>query len=97
MNTLNIFKALSDKNRVEILFLLKNGEMCACDLLENLNISQSTLSHHMKILLSSEVVVERKDKKWSFYSINCERIDEMIQVFTDLKNIENNNDISHCK
>lgn len=83
-NIANIFKALSDKNRVEILFLLKDKEMCACDLLENLEISQSTLSHHMKILLSSEIVIERKNKKWSFYHINCKKLNQAKDILDKL-------------
>ena len=43
-------KALSDSNRVKIVELLVNGEMCGCKLLDNLQITQPTLSHHMKIL-----------------------------------------------
>ncbi len=80
----NMFKALCDKSRVEILFLLKNGEACACDLLENLEISQSTLSHHMKILLKSEIVRERKSQKWSFYTINNEKLEDAKQLLDSL-------------
>lgn len=76
----NIFKSLCDKNRVEILILLKNGEKCACELLEDLSISQSTLSHHMKILLTSKIVLERKDKKWSYYSIDNNRLKEAQEI-----------------
>lgn len=45
-----VFKALCDPNRLMILDLLKSGEKCACNLLEEMDISQSTLSHHMKLL-----------------------------------------------
>ena len=48
-----VFKALCDENRIRILKLLCGGEKCACKLLEELNISQSTLSHQMKILFDS--------------------------------------------
>lgn len=89
----NIFKVLSDKNRIEILYLLKDGEMCACELLENLEISQSTLSHHMKILLIEELVKERKSKKWSFYTINASRIDFAKSILDGIVN-ENNLKIS---
>ena len=46
-------KALSDSNRVKIVELLVNGEMCGCKLLDNLQITQPTLSHHMKFLSGS--------------------------------------------
>ncbi len=67
-----IFKALCDENRVRIMKLLRTGEKCACKLLEELNISQPTLSHHMKILCDSGIVVGRKEGKWMHYSISAE-------------------------
>ncbi len=52
----NIIKAFCDENRIRILKMLIDGEKCACKILEKLEISQSTLSHHMKILVDSDVV-----------------------------------------
>lgn len=68
----NIFKALGDPNRLEIYEMLKDGEKCACKLLEKFNITQPTLSHHMKVLCECGLVTFRKDGKWSHYSINKE-------------------------
>lgn len=65
-----IFKALCDENRVRIFRLLQGGEKCACHLLEEMNLSQPTLSHHMKILCDSGLVVGRKEGKWMHYSIS---------------------------
>jgi ArsR family transcriptional regulator len=65
-----VFKAFCDENRLMILHLLQSGEKCACILLERLNIAQSTLSHHMKILVESGIVRARKDGKWTHYSID---------------------------
>ncbi len=67
-----IFRAFCDENRIRILKLLRNGEKCACKLLEELNITQPTLSHHMKILCDSGVVAGRKEGKWMHYSISPE-------------------------
>lgn len=67
-----IFKAFCDENRIRILKLLKSGEKCACKLLEELNVTQPTLSHHMKILCDSGIVVGRKEGKWMHYSISKE-------------------------
>lgn len=67
-----VFKALDDKNRLQILEMLRGSEKCACVLLEDLQISQSTLSHHMKILCESGIVVGRKEGKWTYYSISKE-------------------------
>ena len=59
-----VFKALCDENRIEILEILKKGEHCACELLEQLQIGQPTLSHHMRILTDSGIVKAKKDGKW---------------------------------
>ena len=72
--TARIFKALSDENRIRILQLLGTGEKCACILLEDLNVTQPTLSHHMKILCDCGVVSGRKEGKWMHYSLSCEGI-----------------------
>ena len=70
--TAAIFKAFCDENRIRILKLLITGEKCACKLLEEINITQPTLSHHMKILCDSGIVVGRKEGKWTYYSISSE-------------------------
>ncbi len=80
-----IFKAFCDENRLMILELLQSGEKCACILLENLQISQSTLSHHMKILCDSGIVQGRKEGKWTHYSINYqgrELVQKLLQELT---------------
>ncbi len=67
-----IFKAFCDENRIRILKMLTSGEKCACKMLEELNVTQPTLSHHMKILCDSGVVIGRKEGKWMHYSISSE-------------------------
>ena len=65
-----ICKALSDPNRLRIVQLLTYGEQCACELLEQMQITQSTLSHHMKTLENSGLVSSVRKGKWSHYSLN---------------------------
>ena len=65
-----ICKALSDPNRLRIVRLLTRGEHCGCELLEQLQISQPTLSHHMKTLEECGLVSTRKKGKWNHYSLN---------------------------
>jgi len=65
-----IGKALSDPNRLRIIQLLTYGEQCGCELLEQMQISQSTLSHHMKMLEDSGLVSSVRKGKWSYYSLN---------------------------
>lgn len=69
-----ICKALADANRLKIVKLLSQGEKCACKLLEAFNITQPTLSHHMKILCACGLVSVRKDGKWAHYSLNCDTL-----------------------
>ncbi len=66
-------KALSDPNRLRIVQLLTGGEQCGCELLEQLQITQPTLSHHMKTLEDCGLVSTRKKGKWNHYSLNRDR------------------------
>ena len=65
-----ICKALSDYNRLQIVQMLSDGEKCGCKLLEAFDITQPTLSHHMRILCECGLVNSRKEGKWHHYSIN---------------------------
>lgn len=88
-----IFKAFCDENRIRILQLLLDGEKCACRLLEEMNITQPTLSHHMKILCDSGIVVGRKEGKWIHYSISPEGAKiaaNCLKELTTLKRRKNN-------
>lgn len=71
-NLAGIFKALSDANRLRIVEMLREseGEVCACKLLDQLDVTQPTLSYHMKALCSCGLVACRKDGRWSHYSLN---------------------------
>ena len=75
-----VFKAFCDENRLRILELLRSGEKCACVLLDDLHITQSTLSHHMKILCDSGVVQGRKEGKWVHYSIDPDGAERAMQL-----------------
>ena len=70
-----LFKALSDPNRLMIVDMLSCGELCACVILEKFNITQPTLSHHMKTLCDCRLVNGRKDGKWTYYSLNKDIFD----------------------
>ena len=78
------FKALSDENRLTIIHSLKNNEKCACKLLDELNISQSTLSHHMKILCDAGLVIFRKEGKWMHYRINKDEVQNIIDLLVSI-------------
>ena len=91
-----IFKALCDENRIRIMKLLRTGEKCACKLLEELNISQPTLSHHMKILCDSEIVVGRKEGKWMHYSISTEGSQIAKECLNELTTVNGNTEAKSC-
>ena len=84
-----VFKALGDENRVRILKQLGGGERCACKLLEELNISQPTLSHHMKILCDAGLVIGRKEGKWMHYTISCEGVCNLRSMLKEVLSTEN--------
>lgn len=77
-------KALSDPKRLQIIDILSCGEMCACDILEHFDFTQPTLSHHMKVLMDSEIVKSRKDGLWSFYSLNLMQCNKVILFLMNL-------------
>ena len=86
--TAAIFKAFCDENRIRILKLLRTGEKCGCRLLEEIHVTQPTLSHHMKILCDSGVVIGRKEGKWTHYSISPEGAKYAAQCLQALTTID---------
>ena len=82
--TAAIFKAFCDENRIRIIKLLRSGEKCACKLLEEINVTQPTLSHHMKILCDAEIVVGRKEGKWTHYRLSSSGRDYAIELLKKL-------------
>ena len=76
-----LFKVLSDPNRLMIMDMLSCGELCACVILEKFHITQPTLSHHMKYLCDSGLVNGRKVGKWMFYSLNYESVRDFLAFF----------------
>ena len=87
-------KAVSDETRLKIIDMISCGEMCACDILEGLDISQSTLSYHMKILSESGLVNAVRDGAWMRYTLNKEKTDALITYF---KYITSEKDDCICK
>lgn len=90
-----ICKALSDSNRLKIVNMLSDGEKCGCKLLEAFQITQPTLSHHMKVLCDSGLVIARKDGKWSYYSLSCETLKNFQSYIASLQCCKNSGEC--CK
>lgn len=84
MDVALICKALGDANRLEIVQMLSDGEKCGCKLLKRFEITQPTLSHHMKILVECGLVNARKEGKWQHYSLNCETLTQFKEFIEGL-------------
>ena len=80
----DVFKALSDPNRIKIMEMLSDGELCACKILEEFDFTQPTLSHHMSVLSRCVLVSSRKEGQWTHYSINQDRVREMIEFLNKM-------------
>lgn len=84
----NVFKALSDENRLKILELLQQGEKCVSELLEEMSIGQSTLSHHIKLMCVSGIIKSRKAGTATYYSINPDGAACAVELLSALTGIE---------
>ena len=79
-----ICRAMGDPNRLKVVELLSEGEKCACHLLEELNITQPTLSHHMSVLYDCGLIHDRKEGRWHYYSLDCETFAEFKDFVQEL-------------
>ncbi|MDZ7836325.1 MAG: metalloregulator ArsR/SmtB family transcription factor [Alkalibacterium sp.] len=80
----DLFKVLSDETRLKILQLLTDGELCACDIIEEFNITQPTLSYHMKILREKNLVTTRREGNRILYALDRENVDALISFTQSL-------------
>ncbi|MBE5976934.1 MAG: helix-turn-helix transcriptional regulator [Paenibacillaceae bacterium] len=80
----SVFKALGDTTRLKIIEMLSCGELCACKILESFEITQPTLSYHMKILTECGLVISRKEGSWMHYSNNPQLIQLIKNYWTNI-------------
>jgi DNA-binding transcriptional ArsR family regulator len=78
MSGTNIFKVLADKQRREILVMLKKGRMNAGEIAEKLGITPAALSYHLKMLKGADLIMEYKQKNFIYYEINTSVFDELV-------------------
>jgi ArsR family transcriptional regulator len=69
-NLLNIFKALSEETRLRVVKLLEGGELCVCDIVAALGMSQPKVSFHLNALKEAGIVKDRKQGRWTHYSLD---------------------------
>jgi ArsR family transcriptional regulator len=82
---IELFHALSDETRLEIIEMLKRGERCVCDLTDALDAAQSRLSFHLRVLKDAGIVRDRKDGRWVHYELDAEVFEEIEVLVGALK------------
>ncbi len=85
--TVNRMKALGDLNRFRIVMMLLERPLCVCEMLEVLDIAGGTLSSHLKVLRSADIIDQRKDGRWIEYFVRDEKVRDLLAVIDDF--IEN--------
>lgn len=87
-DTAKILKAISDPKRLRIVDMLSCGELCACKILEAFHITQPTLSHDMKLLVEAGLVIDRREGKNIYYSLNTETLQDLQNVLDKLFSVK---------
>jgi ArsR family transcriptional regulator, arsenate/arsenite/antimonite-responsive transcriptional repressor len=80
-----LFHALSDQIRLEVVALLVGGERCVCDLMADMDLAQSRLSWHLKTLSDAGIISGRREGRWNYYSLNREALSEAKELLDSLK------------
>ncbi len=82
---MELFHALSDETRLEIIDLLSKGERCVCELTDTLDAAQSRLSFHLRVLKEAGIVCDRKQGRWVYYELDREAFDEVGELVSSMK------------
>lgn len=82
---IELFHALSDETRLDIIELLRKGERCVCELTDTLDAAQSRLSFHLRVLKDAGIVRDRKDGRWVHYELDPEAFEEMEVLISGMK------------
>ena len=82
---IELFHALSDETRLEIIELLRKGERCVCELTDTLDAAQSRLSFHLRVLKDAGIIRDRKDGRWVHYELDPEAFDEAESLVSRMK------------
>lgn len=80
-----LFHALSDPIRVDVVVLLLDGERCVCELMDELDLAQSRLSWHLKTLNDAGIITARREGRWNYYSLNADVLGEARGLLEGLK------------
>lgn len=102
---LDFLKLIADENRLKIIMMLSRRDMCVCEIMDELGMSQPAVSHHLRVLKKGQVVRDDKDGRWVFYSLNskfflnqCNRVhnDLFGQILANLGNRQSHRDYGAC-
>ena len=80
-----LFHALADPTRLEILEELKEGERCVCELTESMQTGQARLSFHLKVLKEAGLILDRPEGRWMYYRLHAETLDELEELVESFK------------
>src|SRR5215213_2620698 len=83
--TAQLFHALSDEARLEIIEILLDGEHCVCDLMTHIDAAQSRLSYHLKVLKDAGLVSDRREGRWSYYTLQRDAFVEAESLLVSLR------------
>ena len=83
-----IFKAMADPCRLKILYLLREGELCVCEIMVAVDRPQSSTSHHLSLLKDAGLIKERKDGRWSRYRLSEGAVIEMLNLVKLMKEVK---------
>ncbi|TYO94429.1 ArsR/SmtB family transcription factor [Desulfallas thermosapovorans] len=104
-DVLDFLKILADDTRLKIIMMLSRRDMCVCEIIDELAMSQPAVSHHLRILRKSGIVNDDKDGRWVFYSLNEKVFNQRLaainndlfsQIEENLKNRQSNRDYDAC-
>ena len=76
-------KAISDPTRIKILYALTGGDLCVCEIMASVDVPQTVVSHHCKILKFAGLIADHKSGKWVNYSLVNRRVIEVLNVIKD--------------
>lgn len=82
---IELFHALSDVTRLEVIELLRKGERCVCELTDTLDAAQSRLSFHLRVLKDAGIVRDRKDGRWVYYELDPQAFEEVETLVSIMK------------
>ena len=80
-----LFHALSDEIRLEVIQLLRGGERCVCELMDELDMAQSKLSWHLKTLSDAGIITGRREGRWNYYSLSSDALAEAVSILHEMK------------